>query len=63
MSSTLDDGGAADETVNFGLDGQFITYLGWVLPYDATITLLGETPEQVAEAQREMVRIGMSQPR
>ena len=46
-------------SVNFGIDGQFITYLGWVLPYDATITLLGETPEEVAEAQREMVRIGM----
>ncbi len=46
-------------SVNFGIDGQFITYLGWVLPYDATITLLGETPEKVAEAQREMVRIGM----
>jgi glyoxylase-like metal-dependent hydrolase (beta-lactamase superfamily II)/rhodanese-related sulfurtransferase len=46
-------------SVNFGTDGQFITYLGWILPYDATITLLGETPEQVAEAQREMVRIGM----
>ena len=46
-------------SVNFGIDGQFITYLGWVLPYDATITLLGETPEQVAEAQLEMVRIGM----
>ena len=51
--------GHLDGTVNFGTDGQFITYLGWILPYDATITLLGETPEQVAEAQREMVRIGM----
>jgi glyoxylase-like metal-dependent hydrolase (beta-lactamase superfamily II)/rhodanese-related sulfurtransferase len=46
-------------SVNFGTDGQFITYLGWILPYDATITLLGETPEQVADAQRDMVRIGM----
>ena len=46
-------------SVNFGLDGQFVTYLGWILPYDATITLLGESPEQVAEAQREMVRIGL----
>ncbi|HSE08740.1 MAG TPA: MBL fold metallo-hydrolase [Nocardioidaceae bacterium] len=46
-------------SVNFGLDGQFITYLGWIMPYDATVTLLGETPEQVAEAQREMVRIGL----
>ncbi|HEX5987271.1 MAG TPA: MBL fold metallo-hydrolase, partial [Nocardioides sp.] len=30
-------------TVNFGIDGQFITYLGWIMPYDATVTLLGET--------------------
>jgi glyoxylase-like metal-dependent hydrolase (beta-lactamase superfamily II)/rhodanese-related sulfurtransferase len=46
-------------SVNFGTDGQFITYLGWILPYDATITLLGETSQHVEEAQREMVRIGM----
>ena len=51
--------GHLNGSVNFGADGQFITYLGWILPYDATITLLGETPEQVAEAQRDMVRIGM----
>jgi glyoxylase-like metal-dependent hydrolase (beta-lactamase superfamily II)/rhodanese-related sulfurtransferase len=51
--------GHLDGTVNFGTDGQFITYLGWILPYDATITLLGETPEQVADAQRDMVRVGM----
>jgi glyoxylase-like metal-dependent hydrolase (beta-lactamase superfamily II)/rhodanese-related sulfurtransferase len=46
-------------SVNFGIDGQFITYLGWIMPFDATVTLLGESPEQVAEAQREMVRIGL----
>ena len=51
--------GHVDGTVNFGTDGQFITYLGWILPPDATVTLLGETAEQVAEAQRDMVRIGM----
>ncbi len=45
-------------SVNFGTDGEFITYLGWILPYDAPVTLLGETPDQVAEAQRDMVRIG-----
>jgi glyoxylase-like metal-dependent hydrolase (beta-lactamase superfamily II)/rhodanese-related sulfurtransferase len=49
-------------SVNFGLDGQFITYLGWIMPYDATVTLLGETPEQVAEAQRDMARIGLEKP-
>ncbi len=49
-------------TVNFGVDGQFITYLGWIMPYDATVTLIGETPEQVAEAQRDMARIGLEKP-
>ena len=49
-------------SVNFGLDGQFITYLGWIMPYDATVTLLGETPEDVAEAQRDMARIGLGKP-
>ncbi|HET8616406.1 MAG TPA: MBL fold metallo-hydrolase [Actinomycetales bacterium] len=46
-------------TLNFGLDGQFATYVGWLLPWDASITLLGESAEQVSEAQRELVRIGM----
>ena len=46
-------------TLNFGLDGQFSTYLGWLIPWGAPVTLLGESSEQVAEAQREMVRIGL----
>lgn len=45
-------------TLNFGLDGQFSTYLGWLIPWDIKVTLLGESSEHVAEAQREMVRIG-----
>jgi glyoxylase-like metal-dependent hydrolase (beta-lactamase superfamily II)/rhodanese-related sulfurtransferase len=49
-------------SVNFGIDGQFITYLGWIMPYDATVTLLGESPEQVTEAQRDMARIGLEKP-
>ncbi len=49
-------------SVNFGIEGQFITYLGWIMPYDATVTLLGETAEQVAEAQRDMARIGLKKP-
>jgi glyoxylase-like metal-dependent hydrolase (beta-lactamase superfamily II)/rhodanese-related sulfurtransferase len=49
-------------SVNFGIDGQFITYLGWIMPYDATVTLLGESPAQVAEAQRDMARIGLEKP-
>lgn len=46
-------------TLNFGIDGQFSTYLGWLIPWGTPLTLLGETPEQVAEAQRELVRIGI----
>lgn len=48
-------------TLNVGLDGQFSTYLGWLIPWGTPLTLLGETPEQVAEAQRELVRIGIDQ--
>ena len=46
-------------TLNFGLDGQFATYLGWLIPWGTPLTLLGDSPEQVAQAQRELVRIGI----
>jgi glyoxylase-like metal-dependent hydrolase (beta-lactamase superfamily II)/rhodanese-related sulfurtransferase len=46
-------------TLNFGLDGQFATYLGWLIPWGTPLTLLGDSPQQVAEAQRELVRIGI----
>lgn len=48
--------------LSFGLDGAFATYLGWLIPWGTPVTLLGETPEQVAEAQRELVRIGIDRP-
>ena len=46
-------------TLSFSLDGQFSTYLGWLIPWGTPLTLLGDSPEQVAEAQRELVRIGI----
>ncbi len=46
-------------TLNFGVDGQFSTYLGWLIPWGSPLTLVGESTEQVAEAQRELVRIGI----
>ncbi|MCI0385042.1 rhodanese-like domain-containing protein [Streptomyces sp. CNQ085] len=49
-------------SLNFGLDGQFITYLGWLIPWGTPVTLLGESAGDVAEAQREMVRIGIDRP-
>ena len=49
-------------TYNVALDVRFASYLGWLLPWGAPVTLLGETEAQVAEAQREMVRIGIDRP-
>lgn len=54
--------GHAPGTLNFGLDGGFATYLGWLIAWGTPLTLLGETAEQVAEAQRELVRIGIDRP-
>jgi hydroxyacylglutathione hydrolase len=49
-------------TLNFGLDGSFATYLGWLIPWGTPLTLLAENPDQIAEAQRELVRIGIDRP-
>lgn len=46
-------------SLNFGLDGQFATYLGWTMPWGTPLTLIGDSVGQVAEAQRELVRIGI----
>jgi glyoxylase-like metal-dependent hydrolase (beta-lactamase superfamily II) len=49
-------------TLNFGLDGSFVTYLGWLIPWGTPVTLLGETADDVAAAQRDLVRIGIDRP-
>lgn len=46
-------------TVALGLDGPMVTWLGWMIDWGAPLTLLGESREQVAEAQRELARIGI----
>ncbi len=46
-------------TISLGLDGPMVTWLGWMIDWGAPITLLGRTREQVAEAQRELARIGI----
>ncbi|WP_130012367.1 MBL fold metallo-hydrolase [Serinicoccus sediminis] len=48
-------------TLNIGLDGQFSTWLGWMIPWGTPLTLLGDDAEQVAQAQRELVRIGIDE--
>ncbi len=54
--------GHAPGTLNFGLDGGFATYLGWLVPWGTPLTLLGESAADVAAAQRELVRIGIDRP-
>ena len=49
-------------SLSFPLDGNFPTYLGWVLPWGTPVTLLGASREQIRQAQRELVRIGIDRP-
>jgi hydroxyacylglutathione hydrolase len=49
-------------TLSFAIGDSIATYLGWLIPWGTPLTLLGETPEQVAAAQRELTRIGIDRP-
>ncbi len=49
-------------SLNFGLDGGFATYLGWLVEWGAPLTLLAERAEDISQAQRELVRIGIDRP-
>ncbi|MDP9240277.1 MAG: MBL fold metallo-hydrolase [Actinomycetota bacterium] len=49
-------------TVSFPLDARLATYLGWVVPWGAPVTLVGSSAGQVAEAQRHLARIGIDRP-
>lgn len=49
-------------TVNMEVGDSFATYLGWTLPWDTPVTLVADTAAEVAEAQRQMVRIGIDRP-
>ena len=51
--------GHIDGSLGFELSTSFVTYLGWLYEWGAPLTLIGENPEQVAQAQRELVRIGV----
>ena len=53
--------GHLTRTSNVELSSNFVTYLGWLYRWGAPLTLIGETDEQVAEARRELVRIGIDE--
>lgn len=49
-------------TFNFEADGRPATYLAWMIPWGRPVTLLAETAEDVARAQRELARVGIDRP-
>lgn len=51
-----------DGSIGIELGPQFSTYLGWLIPWGSPLTLIGDTAEQVQDAQRQLVRIGIDRP-
>jgi hydroxyacylglutathione hydrolase len=45
-------------TVSIELADPFATHLGWTVPFDAPLTLVGDDPQQVLDARRQLARIG-----
>jgi rhodanese-related sulfurtransferase len=48
-------------SLGFELSDNFATYLGWLYRYGSPLTLIGESPDQIAQARRELVRIGIDE--
>src|SRR5437764_486224 len=46
-------------TVSVELGDPFATYLGWTIPWGTPLTLIGDSAQQVADAQRQLARIGI----
>ncbi|MEU3249898.1 MBL fold metallo-hydrolase [Streptomyces sp. NPDC006997] len=49
-------------SLNFEAEGQLATYLAWLIPWGKPVTLLAESPGQLAAAQRELARVGIDRP-
>ncbi|QLJ03179.1 MBL fold metallo-hydrolase [Streptomyces sp. NEAU-sy36] len=49
-------------TFNFEAGGKLATYLAWLIPWGKPVTLLADSREQLASAQRELVRVGIDRP-
>jgi glyoxylase-like metal-dependent hydrolase (beta-lactamase superfamily II)/rhodanese-related sulfurtransferase len=47
---------------NFEGEGKLATYLAWLIPWGKPVTLLADTPEQIADAQRELARVSIDRP-
>lgn len=62
-SSTAFAANHIEGTISIGLGQGFSTYLGWLIPWDMPLTLIGSSAHQVADAQRQLVRIGIDRPK
>ena len=49
-------------SLHFELGGSLATYLGWLIPWGTPLTLIGQSPQHVTAAQRELARIGIDAP-
>lgn len=49
-------------TINIEVAGNFVTYLAWLIPWGTPVTLVGDTADEVADAQRQLVRVGVERP-
>src|SRR5205814_2292435 len=58
-SRTAFAGGHLRGTLDFEAGDSMATYLGWLIPWGTPLTLIGETADQVATAQRDLARIGI----
>ena len=45
----------------FELSESFVTYLGWLYTWGSPLTLIGQDADQIADARRELVRIGIDE--
>ncbi len=50
--------GHLNGSLSFELSDNFVTYLGWLLPWNAPLTLIGTEPD-IRTARRELARIGI----
>lgn len=46
-------------SVSIEMGEPFGTYFGWTLPWQAPVTLVGDSAEEVADARRQLARIGV----
>jgi rhodanese-related sulfurtransferase len=49
-------------TINVEVGDSFVTYLGWTIRWGTPVTLVGDTADEVAEAQLQLARIGIDRP-